>query len=156
MDIKKLRDQLIIDEGIRYYIYLDTKNLPTCGIGHLITKKDPEYKQPIGTKVSKERAFELFEQDIKIVADDCNRLLSGFLTFPEEVQQIFANMMFNMGINRLGGFKNFIAAIKKQDYRRAAVEMIDSAWYKQVKGRSERLKNRMVALADCSVSNATI
>ena len=37
MDIEKLRDQLKIDEGCVNSVYLDHLNLPTVGIGHLVT-----------------------------------------------------------------------------------------------------------------------
>jgi GH24 family phage-related lysozyme (muramidase) len=42
MNIKQLREQLEIDEGVKYVIYLDHLGLPTFGIGHLVTKTDPE------------------------------------------------------------------------------------------------------------------
>jgi GH24 family phage-related lysozyme (muramidase) len=55
MNIKQLRKQLEIDEGVKYEIYKDHLGYPTFGIGHLIINSDPEYGQPIGTPVSKER-----------------------------------------------------------------------------------------------------
>jgi GH24 family phage-related lysozyme (muramidase) len=55
MNIKQLREQLEIDEGVKYVIYLDHLGLPTFGIGHLVTKTDPENGQMVGTGVSKER-----------------------------------------------------------------------------------------------------
>ena len=35
MNIDKLREELKIDEGCKYEIYLDHLGLPTFGIGHL-------------------------------------------------------------------------------------------------------------------------
>ena len=154
MNLQKLRDQLVIDEGIRYSIYLDTKGLPTCGIGHLIVKGDEEYGKPVGTKITEERCFELFDNDIKSVLVDCQRLFIDFLDFPEELKQIIANMMFNLGLPRLRGFKKFVAAVKEKDLIVAAWEMKDSVWYRQVKGRAERLCKRMIALANCNVEYA--
>ena len=151
MQVKKLRDQLIIDEGIRYYIYFDSVGLPTCGIGHLITKHDPEFKQPIGTKVSKERVFELFDKDIESVIGDCQYLFDGFDSMPDELQEVLANMMFNLGLTRLRKFKKFCKAIKNKDLITAAKEMEDSLWFKQVKGRAKRLQARIIALANCNV-----
>ena len=43
------------DEGVRYNIYKDHLGYPTFGIGHLITKSDPEYGKAVGTAVSKSR-----------------------------------------------------------------------------------------------------
>ena len=51
MDIDKLREDLIIDEGTKNEIYLDHLGLPTFGIGHLVTEWDEEYELPVGTAV---------------------------------------------------------------------------------------------------------
>ena len=100
MNIQQLREQLEIDEGVKYDIYLDHLGLPTFGIGHLVTKTDPESGQAVGTPISKERVAECFDMDVQSVINDCNKLYEDFEDLPEEVQQIIANMMFNMGYTR--------------------------------------------------------
>jgi len=120
--------------------------LPTFGIGHLVTENDPEHGQPVGTEVSEERVAEVFESDIEVTLDECERLYSGFSELPEEVQHILANMMFNMGRPRLSGFKKFNAAIEAGEWQEASEEMIDSRWYRQVTNRAERLVQRMRAV----------
>ena len=52
-------------------------------------------------------------------------------------------MMFNMGRTRLGGFKNFRAALEEGDWERAGKEGRDSKWYRQVTNRAERLMERL-------------
>ena len=42
MNVDKLREQLKIDEGCVYEIYLDHLGYPTFGIGHLVVESDPE------------------------------------------------------------------------------------------------------------------
>ncbi len=66
---------------------------------------------------------------------------------PEEVQHIVANMMFNMGYPRLSKFKGMKAGVDARDWQQAADEMVDSAWYRQVTNRADRLVERMRALA---------
>ena len=61
----------------------------------------------------------------------------------EEVKQIVANMMFNMGLTRLSKFKKHNAALQCGDWKEAAVEGRDSRWYKQVTNRAERLMKRL-------------
>ena len=56
-------------------------------------------------------------------------------------------MMFNMGRPRLSKFVGMRKAIEEKDWSRAADEMIDSRWYKQVTNRAERLVQRMRAVA---------
>jgi lysozyme len=143
MNIETLREELKIDEGCKYEIYLDHLGLPTFGIGHLILNSDPEYGLPVGTPVSEDRVNECFASDVKTVLSECTLLYPNFSILPEQVQLIIANMMFNMGRPRLSKFKGMKAAVDAGDWHRAAVEMVDSRWYQQVTNRADRLVKRM-------------
>ena len=143
MDIEKLRKQLEIDEGIVHEVYLDHLGLATFGIGHLVIDSDPEYGAEVGTAVAESRCIEVFNQDVEIVLSDCKILYSDFDELPEEVQQIIANMMFNMGRPRLSKFKGMKRGVDARDWNAAADEMVDSAWYRQVTKRADRLVERM-------------
>ena len=146
MDIRQLRKELEVDEGVKYEIYKDHLGYPTFGIGHLVVDSDPEHGQEIGTPVSEDRVIEAFDNDVQIVLSDCERLYNDFNVLPEEVQLIIANMMFNMGRPRLSKFKGMKAGVDAQDWNKAADEMVDSAWYRQVPNRAGRLVKRMRAL----------
>ena len=74
MNLEKLKSEIILEEGSVKSVYLCSENHPTCGIGHLITKNDPEFGQPVGTEVSDTRVQEVFETDISIVIKDCEML----------------------------------------------------------------------------------
>ena len=143
MNIDRLRQQLEIDEGCKYVIYLDHLNLPTHGIGHLILESDPEYGQPVGTSVSEDRVIECFEKDLESVQKDCYRLYDDFDDLPETVQEIIANMLFNMGLGRMKAFKGMKRNVDSRQWDKAADEMVDSRWYNQVGERSKRLVERM-------------
>lgn len=143
MNIETLREELKIDEGCKYEIYLDHLGLPTFGIGHLILNSDPEYGLPVGTPVSEDRVNECFASDVETVLSECTLLYPNFSILPEQVQLIIANMMFNMGRPRLSKFKGMKAAVDAGDWHRAAVEMVDSRWYQQVTNRADRLVKRM-------------
>jgi lysozyme len=147
MDISKLREQLEIDEGVVYEIYLDHLGYPTFGIGHLIRETDPEHGCDVGTPVSEARVEEAFAEDIQGVLRDCEVVYPQFASLPGEAQQIIANMMFNLGRPRLSQFKGMKAGVDAEDWNRAADEMVDSRWYRQVGARAERLVERMRALA---------
>lgn len=126
-----------------YKVYKDHLGYPTFGIGHLILESDPEYGQDEGTPVSEERVAEAFEKDCQSVLSDCTILYDSFYTFPEEVQLILANQMFNMGLTRLSKFKNYNKAINDGEWKQAAIEGRDSLWYRQVTNRAERLMRRL-------------
>ena len=143
IDVDQLIEQLTIDEGKVLEIYHDHLGLPTVGIGHLILDSDEESGQALGTKITEERCVELFESDLESVIADCKILHEGCDCYPQEVKQVIANMMFNMGRTRLSKFKNHNAALQCGDWKKAAVEGRDSRWYKQVTNRAERLMSRL-------------
>jgi len=148
MNIDKLREELKVDEGVKYEIYLDHLGLPTFGIGHLVLDSDVEHGQEVGTPISEDRVIEAFASDVDVVLKDCTILYPDFETLPEEVQLIIANMMFNMGRPRLSKFKGMKAGVDARDWHKAAKEMVDSNWYRQVTNRAQRLVDRMQQVRD--------
>ncbi len=145
---EELLEQLKIDEGVKYEVYLDHLGLATCGIGHLILETDEEYKLEVGDEVSEERVIELFQRDCGNACRDAVNLYgwSGFCEWPEEVQNILINMTFNMGMTRLQKFKKMHEALEAQNWKQAAIEGRDSKWYKQVTNRAERLMSALEEL----------
>ena len=141
--IEQLREELEADEGCVMEIYEDELGLKTCGVGHLLRPDDPEFEMEVGTPVSEERVAELFAKDIAWTITDCQKLLPEFDDLPGEVRLIIANMMYNMGANRMAGFRKFLTAIEDADWQSAAFEMHDSRWRRQLPARSGRLISRM-------------
>jgi lysozyme len=148
IDLERLRLDLESDEGCIKEVYLDHLGYPTFGIGHLIKDTDPEYGCEVGQNITDERVAEAFEDDIQITYNDCLRLYPDFDMLPNEVQLIIANMMFNLGATRMGKFRGMKAGVDARDWQRAADEMVDSLWYKQVTNRADRLVKRMRALGE--------
>ena len=147
MNIEQLRKELEVDEGVKYEIYNDHLGYPTFGIGHLVRDSDPEAGAALGTPISEDRVIEAFNEDVETVLGDCAILYDDFDDLPEEAQLIIANMMFNLGRPRLSKFKGMKAGVDARDWKKAADEMVDSAWYRQVPNRAGRLVSRMKALA---------
>ena len=143
IDVDQLKETLKVDEGVVYEIYNDHLGYPTFGIGHLVLEGDPEHGASVGTPVSEDRVDECFEKDVESVISDCKKLHEAWDGYPEEVKQIVANMMFNMGLTRLSKFKKHNAALVSGDWKTAAVEGRDSRWYQQVTNRAERLMTRL-------------
>ena len=142
---EELLEQLKEDEGVKYEVYLDHLGLATCGIGHLILPQDEEADLEVGDEVSEERVIDLFQKDVASACRDCIMLYgwAGFCEWPEEVQNICINMMFNMGNPRLSKFKKMHEALEAQNWEEAAKEGRDSKWYKQVTNRAERLMSKL-------------
>jgi lysozyme len=143
MNRESVQAQLAVDEGVVNAVYLDHLGYATFGIGHLIKKTDPEYGCEVGTSVSEERVTEAFQSDLDIAVSECKVLYSMWETYPEEVQEIAVNMMFNLGRPRLSKFKNMKKALDSRCWELAATEGRDSLWYRQVGNRAERLMTRL-------------
>lgn len=147
MNIDNLREQLKIDEGVKYEIYLDHLGYPTFGIGHLITEADEEHGKPVGTPITEQRVNAVFDSDVETYVSEAKKVFPNLTELPGEAQEVIVNMTFNMGAPRLSKFKKFIAGVNAGDWNTAAVEMMDSRWAKQVGNRAIRLRDRIKALA---------
>ena len=62
----------------------------------------------LGQGYPKKESENAFDRDVQSVLRDCKLLYKDFDELPEEVQQIVANMMFNMGYGRLSKFKGML------------------------------------------------
>lgn len=147
MDLEKLDAELKRDEGERLTAYRDTLGNLTIGYGHLILDSD---HIPEGSTISEARSIELYihDRDHAIVA--VSMLFGDVATYPELIQRVLVNLMFNLGPNRLAKFKNFVAAIKNHDYIVAGNELENSLAYEQEPQRFDRL----IAMCDTCADDA--
>lgn len=58
-------------------------------------------------------------------------------------KSVIINMAYNLGIGGLFGFRLMLDAISSGDYQRAAAEMLDSKWARQVGNRARELAQAM-------------
>jgi len=137
--IEIVKEDLIRHEGYVTEIYLCSEGYPTFGIGHMVTEADMEHTWPVGTPVTDERILDVFKEDCEIAYSDACALVLNFAGQSTDAQRVLVNMAFNLGRNRLGQFKKMLKAVNEGNYAKAADEMVDSRWYKQVGRRSEEL-----------------
>lgn len=131
MDLEKLKEILIKHEGSEQYAYEDSLGYITVGIGRCLDRRK-------GKGLSKREQLYLLQNDI----DDCKRQLDPFVWYQnlDDVRKcVMIELCFNLGIHGLMGFKKMIAAIKKNDFETAMMELLDSKWATQV--GKERQKN---------------
>lgn len=103
--------------------------LPSIGIGRNL----------VGRGITKDEAVILCMNDILEVEKSLDALCSWWRRLDETRQQVVAEMAFNLGAGGLMKFVNMLAALKAGDFSRAADEMKDSAWYRQVGRRAVTL-----------------
>ena len=144
MNIDKLIQELILDEGYKYETYEDHLGFLTLGVGHLVLDTDPEINKPVGTPVSEERVLECLNNDIETVCNELDRNMPWWKELSDEKMRVLANMCFNLGITRLLKFRKFLAALESGDFETAGEEMMDSKWATQVGARATRLQRRIL------------
>jgi len=130
----RLIQQLMSDEGYRRFAYRDPVG-QTWTIGYGRNLED------VG--VDKEEALYLLKNDIERARQHLARSFEFFEELDGIRQDVLINMCFNIGINRLLGFRRMIRALQMKNYDKAAAEMVDSLWYMQVPNRVTRLAQIM-------------
>lgn len=127
------------DEGFRSYPYKDSKGIWTVGYG-INLNQFPEVLEAIKEKgISQETAFSWLIDHLKY---NCKELMN---TLPwtaklEPGQRIgLANMCYNLGMNKLLEFQNFIKALRSNDMEVALIELLNSKWAQEVGNRADRI-----------------
>ncbi len=126
-----IEDQLILHEGLRLKPYRCTENKLTIGVGRNIEERG----------ITATEAMFLLKNDIEAVEKELSRF-AWFMKQDEIRRRVLIDMGF-MGVPRLLGFKKMIQALVADDYEKAAAEMLDSKWSRQVGGRAVRLAEMM-------------
>ena len=137
MDKAQLIRDLKRDEGLRLEAYPDGDGY-SIGYGH--------HSQTLkaGETCTETDAEVWLERDIEIAITDAMMVAGGAWYGLNSVRQnVLVNMAFNMGRGTLAKFKKMLKAIADGDFDEAAVQMLDSRWARQVKGRAKRLAYEM-------------
>lgn len=124
-----LQEQLIRDEGIKRYPYLDTVGKVTIGVGRNLSD--------VG--LSADEIQYLLTNDIKNASDRLEEAFPWTASLDDARRGVLVNMCFNLGIAGLSGFKQTLAKIQVGDFQGAAREMLQSKWAEQVGPRAQRL-----------------
>ena len=142
MNLNKLQEQIMFEEGVKYEIYNDHLGYKTFGVGHLVRATDPENEMEVGTKVSKLRVAECFEADLYVAINDMEKFTEG-MEVDDNVKECVTEMVFQLGLPRLNKFRKFKQALLESDIKTAQAEMKDSLWYKQTTNRADRLIEKL-------------
>jgi len=131
-----LRSQLIEFEGWERKAYSDslTKSAPwTIGVGHTGSDVLPS------SVWSDQQISDTLDNDIEDAANDCRRNFPWFDKLNEPRQAVLIGMCFQMGINRLLGFKQAIEAIRDERWHVAGECLRQSIWAHQTPKRAIRM-----------------
>ncbi len=145
----KLTGLVMDGENLSLVPYYDTKKILSVGYGRNLESnglsqeeikfgKIPEYQLKNMEKlvITKELALLMLRNDLEECEYDMKRYF-WFNHLDDVRKDILIDMRFNMGMQSLLGFTEFRKALSVRDYIKAAEEMIDSDWYKEVKSRGK-------------------
>jgi lysozyme len=124
----QLRAMLIRQEGLRLKPYRDTVGKLTIGVGRNIEDDG----------ISEAEAYALLDNDIITHTLQAQKL-PVFQSLDSVRQDVLIDMVFNMGLPRVMGFKKMLAALAVGDWNEAAAEMRCSKWAEQVGNRAIEL-----------------
>lgn len=142
---QEIIQRLAFNEGFRQYPYRCSAGKLTIGVGHNLddcplTKEELECighdcrEKPI----TKDQVFYLLRHDIERTKETLDRKLPWWKNLNEDRQYVMIDLVFNLGINSLLGFKRFLKYISTGFYKQAAHELMDSKYARQVPARAER------------------
>ena len=150
--IKQILPRIIQHEGKKDRVYLDTKGIPTIGVGFNLNRSDSSAKlkavgaNPVKIKAGKAKLTDsqintLLTADLERSKLDAQALIRNWQKTPPKVQGVLVEMVFNLGKRGLSEFKNFLNHIENRRYQAASKEMLNSTWARQVGNRATTLSN---------------
>lgn len=119
-------------EGFRVKPYRCSAGKLTVGYGRNLDDKG----------ISAEEAELMLLHDVNESSDAASQF-TWFRRLDNVRQGVIIEMIFNLGLPRFLGFKKMIQALRDEDYQEASIQMMDSKWARQVKGRAIMLANIM-------------
>jgi len=115
-------------EGHREKPYLDTKGIPTFGIGL--------------TYITLEESRAVVKMRVDYII---SRIGNKIKNLSPVQQDVLIEMAYQLGITGLFKFKKMWVAISRHDYQEAAREMLDSQWARSDSpGRAKELADRFL------------
>lgn len=152
----------MLKEEESYYpnLYKCSKGVDTIGYGTArpLTKEE---KEKLGVKsilelkdLSEEDALYLLKNEVYSLYSKFSKK-DWFNNSPRFCKIIVLDLAYNVGFSGCLKFKNMIKAIKNEDYESAMIEILDSDYFKDVKGRALRLAMMFVTKENyISIDNA--
>lgn len=137
MNKAKIRQNLIREEGLELKPYTCTAGKLSIGVGRNLADRG----------ISEETAFQMLNEDIDLCIDELRVGIKHFDDYPEAIQETLIDLCYNMGIGRLLRFSATLGYLEEGlqtgNYTKAAVELMDSNYAKQLPARAKRNHDRI-------------
>jgi GH24 family phage-related lysozyme (muramidase) len=143
---KKVMDHLKLREGWRTAVYLDSRGLPTVGLGHLLTAADKRtYK--VGDHVPEDILNAWAQADAKKAYNAGQAQAATLGVSDQSFINALASVNFQLGIGWYTKHKKTWGYLATYEWEKAAREAQDSLWYKQTPVRVQDFQAALRALA---------
>ncbi len=131
-----IRDRLKKVEGVSKKKYQCPSGHWTIGVGHNIDvnglHEDIQVYLRDHGEITDEMVESLLTNDIAVAQAACLRLYPDFNNFSLRVRDALLDFVFNVGEGTAKKFVKANQAINSKDWRKAAEELQNSVWFKQV------------------------
>lgn len=133
------KQELELDEGKELKAYKDTRGNWTIGIGHFLGP-NPLYADKV---ITEEQCQELFDEDFEDAVKGATEAFDGFAGLDGPRKGALVNMAFQLGGKSLGTFHTFLGYIDALKYDEAALDLMNTAYARQVPARAKRIAYRI-------------
>ncbi len=123
----KLLKMLKVEEKYKQFPYLDSKGIETIAFGRNLKSKG----------INLDEALYMLSNDVRDAETEIWKNYSHYADLSEARKACLVDMTFNMGIEKILGFKKMFDCIEKQDWKGAAHEILDSKYHEDVGHRAE-------------------
>jgi len=134
-EFAKEREGTVLHDNGNHKVYKCPAGYLTAGWGHNLDAHG----------VLNATAEEWLRQDLAAAQREVSKNVDAWDKLNAPRKSVLIDMVFNMGWPTLSKFKKFLAALDNEDYEKAAIEMEDSKWFKQVGIRAEMLQSIMLS-----------
>lgn len=139
------------NEGYRASPYKDTEGLFSVGIGRCLETNPltgEEWKHlleahQLSVSISKAGADWLMLRQIDATELECSRAFDFWPELDEVRREALVEMAYQMGMERLLGFKKMLAAIRSKNWPVVNAEALDSRWARQTTARAKRTARQL-------------
>ncbi len=148
---KKMKDEnleiLKGYEGFSGTPYMDTAGHRSIGYGHnLDVSPLPGDRDYNARPLTEAEAEAILSQDVKAAERSLQRMVPEVMgSIPQDKRDVLIRMSFQMGAAGVAKFRKMLSALEAGNYPRAAEEMLDSRWARQVPRRAGEEAERMRA-----------
>ena len=132
MNEAELKKMIKANEGCRLSAYADTRGNLTIGYGHLLK---------FGSTIPQAAADAIFDADFDRACSDYDSLK---IELAPGRRAVIVDMIFNMGIANVRKFNMMIKHLHDENWIRAAYELMDSEYARQVPERAKRNRDRLL------------